>query len=636
MVRSEVIATTRPETRPMIWKTLAAFATVTGLAMAAPAAKADDQQITKTHGYNFFGELKYPADYPHLNYVNPTAPKGGEFSTSWNGTFDSFNPYTRKGRSGLLATIGHESILTTFADDPTALYCMLCETMEYPEDLSYVIFNLRPEVRFVDGTPATAEDVKFTFDLFMEQGLPSFRAAFGAFVKDIEVLGPQRVKFIFEDDSPERDRIGLAGGISAFSKKWFEETETRLDESSLTPIMGTGAYQLESYDINQRIIYERRDDYWAKDLPFAQGRENYDSIRIEYFADSSAAFEAFKAGEFTYRNENTSRIWATGYNFPAIEKGWAVQAELPNGNLAQPQAYVFNLRREKFQDRRVREALGLMFNFEWSNESLFYGIYERVQGFWGNSDLEAIGLPTEGELAILTPLVDEGLLEAEILTNDARISPISGSRQLDRKALRRASALLDEAGWEVDDSGMRRKNGELLTVEILESSPAFDRIHNPYVENLKRLGVQAKLNRVDPAQATDRERTYDFDMTVHSMNQTREPSTSLEQWFGSESRNESSRNLMGLNSPAVDRIIEKIVDAKTKDELRNGVRTLDRVLRAEVFWVPQWFKDVHTVSYYDFYELPETLPETALGELDFWWINQDKYDALVAAGALSR
>ena len=632
MVRSEANA----KTFPFNWKTLATLATLTGLALSAPAVKAEDEAIIKTHGYNFFGELKYPADYTQLNYVNVDAPKGGEITLWGQGTFDSFNLYTRKGRAGALSTIGHEDLLMTFADDPTASYCRLCETMEYPKDLSWVIYNLRPEVQFADGTFWTAEDLKFTFDLFMEQGLPSFRAAFGAFVKDVEVLDPHQIKFTFNEDSAERDRIPLSGIFSAFSKKWFEETGTRLDESSLTPIMGTGAYELDSYEINQQIIYKRRDDYWAKDLPFAKGRENFDNIRIEYFADSSAAFEAFKAGEYTFRNENTSRIWATGYNFPAIENGWAVQAELPNGNLAQAQSYVFNLRREKFQDRRVREALGLMFNFEWSNESLFYGIYERVQGFWGNSDLEATGTPSEGELALLQPLVDQGLLDASILANEVQMSPVSSVRQLDRAALRKASALLDDAGWLVGDDGMRRKDGELLTVEILESSPSFDRVHNPYIENLKRLGVNASLNRVDPAQATDRERNYDFDMTVHSLSQAREPSTGLKQWFGSEAMNESTRNLMGLSDPAVDALIDVVVAAQTKDELRNGVRALDRVLRAELFWVPQWFKDVYTVAYYDQYEYPEPLPETALGELDFWWFNQDKHDALVAAGALKR
>lgn len=617
------------------WKLWSAGASLIAVLMAGTSAFGDEN-ITISHGYNFFGELKYPADFERLNYVNPDAPKGGEISIWGMGTFDSFNLYTRKGRAGGMPTIGHEDILMAFADDPTASYCLLCETMEYPEDLSWVIFNLRDNVKFTDGRGWTAEDLKFTFDLFMEQGLPSFRSAFGAFIADVEVLDTYRIKFSFNADSPERDRIGLAGIFPAFSKSWFEETGTRLDESSLVPIMGTGIYELDSYDINQQVIYKRRDDYWAKDLPVSVGRFNFDTLRVEYFADSSAAFEGFKAGEYTFRSENSSKSWATGYDFPSLNDGYVKKEELHNGNLAQAQGYVFNLRREKFQDKRVREAIGLMFNFEWSNESLFFGLYERVNGFWGNSDMEAIGTPTEAELDLLKPLVDDGFLNVSILTDEAVMPPVSGTRQLDRGNLRKASALLDEAGWLVGDDGMRRKDGELLTVEILDSSPAFDRIHNPFIENMKRLGIDAVLNRVDPAQETDRTRSYDFDMTTHVMSQPFEPSTGLEQWFGSEARNESSRNLMGLNSPAVDALIDEIVSAQTKEEMQNGVRALDRVLRAEVFWVPQWFKDVHTVAYYDQYAYPDPLPDHARGEMDFWWFVPENNAKLVEAGVLAR
>lgn len=625
------------QAKPMVapWKVWTAGASVVALLMAAGSVKAEGD-VTVTHGYNFFGELKYPADYERLNYVNPDAPKGGEISQWGMGTFDSFNPYVRQGRAGGLPAIEHESLFTTFADDPTASYCMLCETIEYPKDLSYVVFNLRDNVTFTDGTGWDADDLKFTYDLFMEQGLPSFRSAFGAFIADVEVMGPYKVKFTFTDTSPERDRIGLAGIFPAFSQDWFNETGARLDEASLTPIMGTGPYVVESYNINEQVIYRRDENYWANDMPFAIGRNNFDRLRVEYFADSAAAFEAFKAGEYTFRNENGSKQWGTGYDFPALEKGHVIKAELPNGNLASAQAYVFNLRREKFQDKRVREAIGLMFNFEWSNESLFYGLYERTKSFWGNSDLEAQGVPAGAEAALLQGLVDDGLLDASLLTDEVAMPPVSSTRQLDRGNLRKASALLDDAGWLVGDDGLRRKDGEVLSVEFLERSPAFDRINNPFIENLKRLGVEAVLNRVDPAQATDRRRAYDFDITGHSMTQSREPSTGLEQWFGSEARNESSRNLMGIGDPAVDRLIEIIVAAETKDELRVAVRALDRVLRAELFWVPQWFKDVYTVAYYDQYEYPDPLPDLALGEMDFWWFNPEKHEALVAAGALAR
>ncbi|SPF79948.1 extracellular solute-binding protein [Pseudoprimorskyibacter insulae] len=611
---------------------LGLLASASLLSLAA-SAQAEDV-IIKSHGYNYFGALVYPADYPHLNYVNPEAPKGGEIAEWAPGTFDSFNLYTRKGRAGALSTIGHEDLLTTFADDPTALYCLLCETLEYPESLDWVIFNLRPEVRFADGTPWKASDLKFTYDIFMEQGLPSFRAAFGSMIDSVEVLGEHQIRFNFKPDSPKRDRIGLAGIFPAFSQDWFEKTGARLDESTTEPFMGTGAYALDRYDFNERIVYKRRDDYWGKDLPQNVGRNNFDRIRIEYFADSSAAFEAFKAGTYTFRTENSSKEWATGYDFPALNDGHVVKTELPDGGLGSGQSFVFNLRRDKFDDIRVRQAIGLMFNFEWSNTSLFYGLYDRTESFWDNSDMKAAGAPTEGELAILKPMVDEGLLEASILTDEAVLPGVSGEdRPLDRKALRQASALLDEAGWIVGDDGLRRKDGEVLTVEFLESSPTFDRVINPYVQNLERLGVQAKLDRVDPAQETERTRNYDFDLTTHQFAMAFEPSTGLKQWFSSETVDDSSRNLMGLADPAVDRLIDIIVAAETQEDMKNGVRALDRVLRAKLFWVPQWNKNVHTVAYFDQFEHPE-LPPLALGELDFWWFNQEKHDALVAAGVL--
>jgi microcin C transport system substrate-binding protein len=469
----------------------------------------------------------------------------------------------------------------------------------------------------------------------MEQGLPSYRAAVSGMVADIEILSPLRLKFIFTEDAPRRDVVNLAGGIPVFSKAWFESNDARLDESSLTPFIGTGPYVLDSYEVNQRVVYARRDDYWGEAIPINIGRNNFDRIRVEYFADSAAAFEGFKGGLYTFRSENSSKQWATSYDFSAIDAGHVVKAELPDGNLARAQAYVFNLRREKFQDRRVREALGMMFNFEWSNAQLFYGLYDRVQSFWGNSELEATGLPSEGERAVLQPLVDQDLLSADILTDEAVMAPVSGARQLDRKNLRRASKLLDEAGWRVNSDGMREKDGQVFTLEVLDSSPAFDRITNPMIENMKALGIDARLNRVDSAQESERTRAYDFDVTTHSMRMSFEPSSGLEQYFGTKAMDQSSRNLMGLSDPAVDALIEKVVRAQSKAELNTNIRALDRVLRAKRFWIPQWFKAVHTVAYYDQYAYPEPLPPFARGELDFWWFDAKKAAKLEAAGVLN-
>ncbi len=430
-----------------------------------------------------------------------------------------------------------------------------------------------------------------------------------------------------------RERIDQAGANPVFSAAWMEANEYRLDETNIKPIMGTGAYVLESFEINERIVYRRNPDYWGNNLPMNIGRNNFDTIRIEYFADGSAAFEGFKAGAYTYRIENSSKQWATGYNFPALESGHVVKAELADGAQASGQAFVFNMRKERFQDPRVREALGLMFNFEWSNETLFYGLYARINSFAENSYLASEGTPSAGELALLEPIAD--LLPEGVLTDEVVMAPGSGSRQLDRANLRRASALLDEAGWEVGDDGIRRNAaGQTLKIEFLERSPAFDRVINPYVENLKRLGVEASLNRVDNAQYVDRRYAFDYDIITDHMGVGYEPGGNLAQSLGSAEMEVSVFNSPGVADPAVDALIEVIRNAETKDDLVTAVKALDRVMRAMKFWVPQWYKDVYTVAYFDMFEHPDPLPPYDLGYLDFWWFNQSKYEALKAAGAL--
>jgi microcin C transport system substrate-binding protein len=592
-----------------------------------------DEAITKTHGFNFFGELKYPADYKHLDYVNPNAPKGGEISIWTMGTFDSFNPYTRKGRAGALASAPFESLLEGTSDEVGTSYGLLAETLEYPEDQSWVIFNMRPEARFSDGTPVTAEDVAFTYELFLNEGLASYRAILGQIVTGVEILGPHRIKYSFADDASRRDAIPIVGGLPVKSKAWFEKTGAKLDESRMEPAIGSGPYVLDSYDINKRITYKRNPDYWGKGLPFNKGRGNFDTIRIEYFADSNAAFEGFKSGAYTFRQENSSKSWATAYDFPALDEGHVIKTLLPDGGMATGQSYVMNLRRDKFNDIRVRQAVGLLFNFEWSNESLFYGQYARINSFWENSELAAEGMPSDAELALLEPIAD--LLPAGVIDGEAVVAPVSGNRTLDRKNLRKASALLDEAGWTVGDDGLRRNAaGETLTIEIIEDSPTFDRVHLPFIDNLKAAGIDAIYSRIDPAQMTDRSRNYDFDMMVDQFPMSLEPSSGLKQYFGSETADQSVFNSMGLKSEAVDALIEHVMKAQNKAELATSVKALDRTLRAYYFWVPQWFNDAYRVAYWNMYEHPETLPPFALGNLDFWWYNAEKAADLKAKGVL--
>lgn len=611
---------------------LTAWAVLVALALGAQQALAQDEGVV-AHGISTFGDLKYPPDFAYLDYVNPDAPKGGEISIWAFGSFDSMHPYTTKGRSGALSPVFFESLLTGTADEIGAAYGLLAERIEYPQDRSWAIFDIRPEARFSDGSPVTAQDVVFSFELFRDKGLPSFRVQLTRQVARAEVLGERRVKFTFAEGVPTRDLPQMVGALPVFSKAFYIDNDRDFEASSLDPLMGSGAYVLAQVDVGQTIVYARNPDYWGADLPINRGRNNFDRIRVEYYADYNAAFEGFKGGTYTFRNEASSKSWATGYDFPAVENGWVLRRELHDGALATGQSFVFNLRRPQFQDPRVREAIGLMYNFEWSNEKLFYGLYARINSFWENSDLAAQGVPGADEAALLAPLVAEGLLPDTILTDPAVMAPTSGARQLDRGNLRRASALLDQAGWIVGDDGLRRKNGQTLRVEFLNDSQTFNRVIDPYVENLRRVGIDATHSFVDNAQATNRERSHDFDIITAMFPMDFVPGSGLRQYFGSETAETSVFNKMGLQDPAVDRLIEDVLAATSDAELGVAIKALDRVLRSKRFWVPQWFKATHTVAYYDMFDHPEPLPPYDLGTLDFWWYNADKAETLRAAGA---
>lgn len=628
-----------PETRRAFLRALMSGSLIWAALMLVLAgmAKAQDtgnEGLVTSHAITTFGDPpKYGPDFTHLDYVNPDAPKGGEISVSAFGTFDSFNPYSTKGISAALATIGYEEMMVSTADEVGTLYCLLCSSLEYPADKSWVIFTLRPEVTFSDGTAMSAEDVAQTYEMFKTDGLPSFAALLAHFVQGAEVLDSQRIKFTFLPDSPQRDRIQLVAGLPVMSKKWFADTGAKLNESRMEPGIGSGPYLLDSYKINARVAYKRNPDYWGKDLPINRGRNNFDRIRVEYFGDPTAAFEAFKAGAYTFRDENSSKNWATAYDFPALAKGWVKREEIANGNIATGQSFVFNLRRPQLQDIRVREAVGLMFNFEWSNATLFYGLYARITSFWENSDLKATGLPGPEELALLTPLADK--LLPGVLDGEPVGVSVSGEKQLDRKNQRAASALLDEAGWDVGSDGMRRNAaGQTLVIEFLEDDDAFARIINPLVDNLRKIGVDARLTKVDTAQYQDRTRNFDFDIITSQFPTGYEPGAGLRQYFGSESVKDVF-NAAGLADPAVDALITNVLNADSHASLVPAVKALDRVLRSHRFWVPQWFKDKHTVAYFDIYEHPADMPPFARGEMDFWWYNADKAAALKAAGAIN-
>ncbi|WP_300034115.1 extracellular solute-binding protein [uncultured Roseobacter sp.] len=597
-----------------------------------------------SHGYSFYGDLTYPADYTHFDYVNPEAPKGGEIALSVVGTFDSMHPYTRKGRAGALSSIMYESLLgdgTGGASAPADVYgesyCLLCERIEYPETKDWVIFYMRPEARFSDGSPVTAHDIAFSHNLLLDEGLKSYADAVRKRIPKVEVIDDHTIKFYFTGGISRRSLIDQVGFVPAWSKKWYEDTGFGLDESRLEVSPGSGPYMIDSVDVNRRIVYRRNLDYWANDLPFNVGRNNFDEIRIEYFGDDTAAFEAFKAGEYTFRTEGDSKKWATGYDFPKKREGLVVTKELPDGSPPTPSGIVFNLGRENLSDRRVREALSLAFNFEWTNESLQYGLFRQRASFTQDTPLMASGLPEGAELAFLQSLGD--LVPPEMLSEPALEPHTSrAERLLDRRNARAAMRLLDEAGWGVGDDGIRRNaSGDTLKLNFLfnsATSPTLSAVMENFVANVKTLGIDITFEKVDAAQYTTRERDRDYDLVFDSYGAFLGTGTGLMQRYGSEAAAFSLFNPAGLASPLVDEIIERSLNAQNREEEQASLTALDRALRYERIMIPVWYNPSHWVAYYDQYEHPEEIPAFSLGGLDFWWYNEEKAEALRAAGAL--
>ncbi|MEM6940680.1 MAG: extracellular solute-binding protein [Pseudomonadota bacterium] len=615
----------------------------TVIALTAAGSAAAETEIIKTHGYNFYNELSYPADFPHLNYVNPDAPKGGEVSVAFVGTLDTMNPYSGKGRAHLFSIFGYESLLAEApsgdgvpSDTFSEAYCLLCESLEYPVDKTWVIFNMRPEARFSDGTPVTAHDVAFSHNLLLDEGLKSYADAVRKRIPKVEVIDDHTIKFYFADGISRRSLIDQVGGVPVWQKKWFEENEASLKDSWMETPPGSGAYVVGEVDLSRRIVLERDPDYWGKDLPINRGRHNFDRIRLEIFSDDTASFEAFKAGEYTFRREGDSKKWATGYDFPKVDAGQVVLEELPDGAPPSATGLVFNLGSEIFKDRRVREAVALGFNFEWTNESLQYGLFSQRASFSQGTPIMAEGLPQGAELELLESLGD--VVDPVLFTEPARMPHTSrAERLLDRRNARAASRLLDEAGWAVVDGKRQNADGQPLRLNFLfnsASSPTTTAVVENFVSNLNTLGIDAVLEKVDSSQYTARERDRDYDMVFDVYPAFLGTGTGLMQRFGSEAAEFSLFNPSGLASPMVDAIIDASLNAETREEETAAMMALDRALRHEFIMIPVWYKQDHWVAYYNQYAHPGDQPPFGLGYLDWWWFDAEKAEALKASGAL--
>jgi microcin C transport system substrate-binding protein len=598
------------------------------LALALPAAA----DTTISHGISTFGELKYPPDFPHFDYVNPAAPKGGTMSFRGTGasqTFDSLNLFILKGEPAQGLERIYDTLLVRAVDEPDAVYGLLAEKIEYPEDRSWVIFTLREGAMFADGHPVTSEDVVFTFSTLKEKGAPRYQIDL-ADVASATALSPREVRIDFAEGARTRDLIANVGTYPILPAHYYDTVP--FEETTLDPPLGSGPYVVTRADPGRSVTYCRNEGYWGADLPVNVGTNNFDCYRYEYFADSTAAFEALKAGTYLFHEENFSAQWATGYDFPALACNWVVKEEIPDARPSGAQGFWFNTRREKFQDRRVREAIGQMFNFEWSNETLFYGLYEGTDSFWENSAMQAEGQLEGDELAFLEPFRDR--LPATVFSEPAFTPPVSGPNALDRRLARQAGALLDEAGWTVGADGLRRNaTGETLRVEFLNNSAAFERIILPFVENLRTIGVDAVMNTIDFAQYEERQKTFDYDIVSGRFVLPLSPSVELRQLFASASADQQGTfNLSGLADPVIDEIIEEVIAASDRGTLDTRVRALDRVLRDRILWVPNWYKGTHWIAYWDVFGRPDQKPPFDRGT-DYWWWDAERADLLRRAGA---
>ncbi len=615
------------------------FASLLVAALLLAGASAADEpparpDVIAAHGVSAFGDLHYPPDFEHFEYVNPDAPKGGTYSSRGTGasrTFDSLNPYILKGEPAQGMNLVFDTLMTRAFDEPDAVYGLLAYRIEYPEDRSWAEFFLRPEARFADGSPVTAADVVFSLNAIKDKGAPRFKILFED-VASAEALDEHVVRFEFADGKPTRDLPMLVGAaLPIFAASYFADRD--FADSSLEAPLTSGPYKVGEVEPGRRITYERRDDYWGWDLNVNRGRFNFGTVVYEYFKDDTAAFEAFKSGAFVLHEEFFSKLWATAYDFPAITQGWVKRDELPDGSPSGMQGYWLNTRRAQFSDPRVREALTLAFDFEWSNKTLFYGLYTRTDSFFEGSNLQADGEPSPGELALLEPLAEH--LPASAL-GPAYVPPATDGSGRNRANLRDASRLLDEAGWIVGEDGMRRNaEGAMLTVEFLDDSPAFERITGPFVQNLRKIGVDASTRTIDAAQYQSRIETFDYDATVARFSLSLTPGTELRAFFSSRSADQpSSFNLSGVANSAVDALVESAIAARNREELTTAARALDRALRSLHLWVPQWHKGEHTIAYWDMFGRPAIKPPYDRSIIETWWIDAEREAALREARGL--
>jgi microcin C transport system substrate-binding protein len=602
----------------------------TAMAHAQQPAAPSGQGIRTVHALSLIGEPENKPEFSHFPYVNPDAPKGGTARQAIApASFDNLNPFTIAGSpaAGILGLV-YETLTTESADESTAEYPLIAESITLPADFSWVEFTLNDKAKWHDGKPITPDDVIFSFNVLMEKGQPFF-AQYYHNVKKAEKTGPRKVRFTF-DQAGNRELPMIMGQLPVLPKHYWQNR--KFDAPTLEAPLGSGPYKVADVKPGRSIEYVRVKDYWGADLPSRRGQFNFDRVSYEYFQDETVRLEAFKAGKFDFISENTAKNWATQYDFPAIRDGRVKKEEVRHKSPTGMQAYVFNLRRPVFQDVRVREALALAYDFEWTNRNMFYGQYTRTQSYFSNSDLASSGLPSNDELKLLQPL------KAKIPTTvfkQAFKAPETDGTGNNRANLRKAAILLQQAGWEVRGGVLTHKQtGQQLKFEILLVQPMFERVTLPFIENLKRLGVAANIRIVDPSQYKEREDRFDFDMMVGSFGQSESPGNEQREFWGSEAAGRpGSRNIIGIRNPAVDALIEKIIYARDRDSLITATHALDRVLLANHYVIPMYHTRVFRIAYWDRFSRPARFPAYSHGFPVTWWFDAGKDAALRKKGS---
>lgn len=589
----------------------------------ATATATQPEVMTGLYGLALHGAPKYPADFTHFDYANPDAPKGGTVRLGGFGSFDNLNPFILKGEAADGLGMMYDTLLQSSADEPFTEYGLLAKSIDLPADRSWVAFDLRPEAKFSDGQPVTAQDVVWSFNTLKAEGAPFYRAYYGAVTK-AEAESPTRVKFTFAE-AGNRELPLIIGQLPVLPEHYWQGKN--FADSTLTPPVGSGPYAIGDFTAGRSITFKLRDDYWGKDLPVNKGRYNFANIRYDYYRDLGVMFEAFKAGEIDFRAESSARNWATGYNVPAIDNGRMVKETIANQDPQGMQGFMFNTRREVFKDVRVRKAIALLMDFEWMNANLFYSQYTRSQSYFSNSELASTGLPDAKELALLEPY--KAQLPASIFTTPFELPKTAGDGNI-RPQLTAAMALLKEAGYAPKNGVMTNlATGKPLSFEFLLVQEDFVRVVQPFTRNLERLGIKANLRVIDTAQYINRLNDFDFDMIVTSVPNSLSPGNEQSSYWGSKFADEpGAHNYAGVKDPVVDALIAQLVKAPDRETLVTICHALDRVLLAGWYVVPQWHLSSYRVAYWNKFSHPAIAQKYGLGFMDTWWVDSAKATAL--------